>query len=145
MIWPSTRKKINALKQAVSEDDIESVRALLTHDFPIHLAVGGEDCVVRVAMRNENVAILAALISAGARPPKEAACYMALWIERVARCQGVRRENIARRTSRARLAMRLLAQAGVDWDQTSSSLGNGDTARFVINHVWPGSLQPSGT
>lgn len=144
MLWPSTRKKINELKKAVAGDDAASVRALLTHGFPIQQAVGGDDCVVRTAMRNENVAILSSLLSAGARPPLEAGCYMALWVERVSRCRGVRLEDASRRTHRARLAIKLLAQAGVDWDQTTASLGSGDSARFVITNVWPKALESAG-
>lgn len=141
MIWPATRRKVDKLREAVARDDEAEARSLLTHGFPVHLAVGGEACVIRAAIRNENVSLLSALIACGAQPPPEAGCYMALWVERVARGRGTLPKDASRRICRARLAMKLLSQAGVDWDKTTASLGSGDTARFVINNTWPGSLE----
>lgn len=140
MVWMTGRKKVRALKEAVARDDLAAVRGMLVPGFPISCAVGGESCVLRQALRNENVSMLSTLLTAGARPTPESGPYMALWVERALRRVRDGYPNAKQGCLRARVALSMLSRHGVDWDTTLPSLGSGDTARFVIEHAWPGSI-----
>lgn len=140
MVWMSKKKRAEALRSAVARDDLPAVRGMLTPGFPVSLAVGGESCVFRHALRNENVSILSLLLAAGARPTPETGPYMALWVERSIRRVRDGQPAAKQGCYRARVAINMLSRHGANWDTTLPSLGSGDTARFVIERAWPGSV-----
>lgn len=98
---------------------------------------------IRHALREEHLAVVAVLLRHGAGLDAEAVGSMALWAERAQR--GLRHGHPQGQlmVNKAKLAIQLMNQHQAPWDLGVPSLGSGDSARFAINHVFPGCLPPT--
>lgn len=98
---------------------------------------------IRHALREEHLAVVAILLRHEACLDAEAVGSMALWAERAQRSLRHGHPHGQLMVNKARLAIQLMNQNQAPWDLGVPSLGSGDSARFAINHVFPGCLAPT--
>lgn len=140
LMWFLTRNNNKALWEALACGNVPAVQAAIVAGADPNARDGGGMSPLRHALRQENVPLLACLLQQGATPDAEAVGSMALWAERAVRDLHHKLPTSRLRITRAKLAITLLDRHKAPWDLSIPSLGSGDSARFVIEHAFPGCL-----
>ena len=139
-VWFLRRRKNQALWEALACGNVVKVQMAIAEGADPNARDGTGLTPLRHALRQENLPLLACLLQHGSMPDADTVGSMALWAERAAREQHYLKPASRLRITRAKLAISLLEKYKAPWDLSVASLGSGDSARFVIEHVFPGCL-----